>query len=158
MLTVRVAPFPFRSPQYITANIRNVFGGAETLGLSTSVGTKTRSSFEVSLFLFRVLPSRREMLTSDLFPSTCWRVGNSPNTSVRISFTFSSFLRLLVRPRQHCVRVSLGAGPGREAQLRCSFQFPFLLLFPHLVPKTDLRLLVMRLSDSDVPWRSLFDL
>ncbi|KAL7418077.1 surface antigen-domain-containing protein [Mrakia frigida] len=34
---------------YITANIRNVFGGAETLGLSTSVGTKTRSSFEGTL-------------------------------------------------------------------------------------------------------------
>lgn len=37
--------FPLR--QYITANVRNVFGGAESLAVSSSVGTKTRSAFEV---------------------------------------------------------------------------------------------------------------
>ncbi|CED83131.1 Predicted cell surface protein homologous to bacterial outer membrane proteins [Phaffia rhodozyma] len=34
---------------YITGDVRNVFGGAETLSVSSSVGTKTRSAFEASL-------------------------------------------------------------------------------------------------------------
>lgn len=38
-----------RFNQYITGNVKNVFGGAETLSVSSSLGTKTRSATEVSL-------------------------------------------------------------------------------------------------------------
>jgi hypothetical protein len=37
---------------YVTANVRNVFGGAETLGVQFSTGTKTRLAFEVGVCLF----------------------------------------------------------------------------------------------------------
>lgn len=112
--------------QYITANIRNVFGGAETLGLSTSVGTKTRSSFEVSSFLVPFPYAARvdePKLTSSLCSLLLLTPGNSSNTFVCLSFTFPSSVGFLVRSRQHGVRFSLGAGSGSKAQLRREFSF-----------------------------------
>jgi len=154
-------PFPLLYLlQYITANVRNVFGGAETFGLSTSVGTKTRSSFEVSPLLVP-FPSvfRVDEPKSDLFISSSLLLtpGNSPNASVRFSFTLSRPLRLLVRSRQHGVRISLGAGSRSEAQLRR--EFSVLPSSSTLCDSgTDSEPLRLTFVESVVPWRSLSDI
>lgn len=48
---------------YVTANVRNVFGGAESLAVQFSTGTKTRLAFEVNFPFYPVLESPLDLPT-----------------------------------------------------------------------------------------------
>jgi hypothetical protein len=107
---------------YVTANVRNVFGGAETLGVQFSTGTKTRLAFEVGVCLFFLTATfwelklislhaeNRSMLLSPSpspppsFPPHLSSIDrppsvDTPNSTLLLALSLALSLRLLPQPR-----------------------------------------------------------